>query len=431
VGGRRVPLDAQQRLRINFVGPPDSFPLVPFHEFLDAARHGRRPPVDVRGAVVIVGVTGRSLQDYHPTPYANKVSHRVFNVINPVSLFLRGGAEPGLMSGPEFHANVLATLADGRYLYTPPWPLSLAVLLAVGVGLGQTFARLNLWWGFLVALGHHFTWKVVSLVMFSFFDVRVEMVAMLILGFLAYGVAFGLRWRRLRRMLGVYKSEAIARALEADAAPLELKGEKRVVTVLFADIRDFTTFSEQQKRSPEQVVALLNEYFTAVVPAIEGHGGTLTTYIGDGVMVLFGAPLSQPDHALRAVLAAVDMVQEVHRRKPRWAELDNPAMRIGVGVHTGEVVLGTVGSPRRLDYTAIGDTVNTAARIEAENKHLGTEILISAQTYAALPPGERGRLDIAGRPEPVHVKGKNQTVEVHRIPMGADMAPGPGRGPGA
>jgi adenylate cyclase len=266
-----------------------------------------------------------------------------------------------------------------------------------------------------IALAHHFGWKLVSLAAFRFLHLRVEMMSMLLLGFLAYAITFALRWRRMRTMMGVVKSESIAQALEAETGALQLKGEAREVTVLFADIRSFTDFSEAH--TPAQVVALLNAYFTEMVPLIEEHGGTLNQYMGDGVMVIFGAPALQTDHPRRAVRTGVAMVERVHQLKDqgRWKELGSPEFRIGVGIHTGDVVVGTVGSPRRLDYTAIGDTVNTAARIEAENKRLQSEVLISAQTCARLTPGEREELGVSPEPVPALVKGKSQVLDLHRV----------------
>src|SRR4051794_4769369 len=214
-------------------------------------------------------------------------------------------------------------------------------------------------------------------------------------------------------MMGVVKSEAVALALENDPHKLDPGGEEREVTVLFADVRDFTTFSEGH--SPHEVVALLNAYFDAVVPLIEAEGGTIDKYMGDGIMVLFGAPASQGDHALRAVQAAVGMVGKVHELKGDWAKLGNPQMRIGVGVHTGRVVVGAIGSRRRLDYTAIGDTVNAASRIESENKQQGTEVLISAATHAELPPGEATRAGCAAEPRRVHVKGKTEELLLYPV----------------
>src|SRR5262249_10106977 len=235
----------------------------------------------------------------------------------------------------------------------------------------SVFSRLSLGWGLTLAVAHHFGWKLLALALFAAASWRIEMLTMLVLGGLAYGVTFLQRWWVLRRMLGVVKSEQVARLLEADPSQLDMRGEERVVTVLFADIRGFTSFSEQH--SAHKIVALLNAYFGAVVPIVEKHEGTLNLYMGDGFMAIFGAPVRQEDHALQAVRAAVAMVRRVHELAPRWAELGFPGLRIGVGVHTGPVVVGTVGSPTRLEYSAIGDTTNTASRIEEQTKVFETE----------------------------------------------------------
>jgi adenylate cyclase len=413
VGEETVPLDAEQKLAINFVGPPRSFfPVLPFRDVLAAARGGPPLPHDLAGATVLVGVTARSQQDYHETPYAN-------TYFRPPS-----STDAPLMSGPEIHAHVLATLLDRAYLVPLTWLASLPVLLAGGAGLGMLFARLNLELGALVALAFHFGWKALAVLAFGRLNWQLPMVPVLLLGGLTFAATFALRWRRLRRMLGVIKSEAVARALEADPAQLDRRGQERVVTVLFADIRNFTPFSEAH--TAREVVALLNAYFSAVVPVIEAHGGTLNQYMGDGIMVIFGAPAACPDHALRAVRAAVGMVRRVHELKATWARFDRlkvwvsaGGMRIGIGIHTGSVVVGTVGSAGRLDYTAIGDTVNAAARIEAKNKDLGTEVLISNATYEALPAAERARLGCTAEPAAVPVKGKKEALHLHRVEVGA------------
>jgi adenylate cyclase len=400
VGNQVVPLDADQKLRINFAGPPGSFPVLPFHQVLDAARENRPLP-ELRGAIVIIGVTAGGQQDYHPTPYANYYARYL------------SAQEPGQMAGPEIHAHIIATLHDRAYITTPIWLTPLPLLLLFGGGLGWAFARLRLEIGFLLALAHHFAWKAAALFAFSAAHWRLEVVGMVLLGFLAYAATFALRWRSLRRTFGVVKSEAVALALEADPRRLDQGGEEREVTVLFADIRNFTDFAESHQ--PHEVVALLNAYFTAIVPAIEAERGTLNTYMGDGIMVLFGAPATDPDHALRAVRAGVAMLRRVHDLKETWARLGFPGMRVGVGIHTGKVVVGAIGSPQRLDYTAVGDTVNAAARIEAENKRLGSEMLIGAATYAALPEAERASLGCTGPPEPAQVKGKQEVLNLYPV----------------
>jgi adenylate cyclase len=406
VGGRRVPLDAEHKLRINFVAPAgqaDRFQVVSFRDVLAAARGAARlrPDVDLDNAIVIIGSTSQSLQDVHATPYANNSFARVFS----------GGL--GLTPGIELHANILATLEDGAYITTLGLLSSLPVLMLLGALLSVLFIRLSFGWATLAMVAHHFGWKALCVAAFRYANWRIEMVAMLFLGLFAYVSTFLIRWWWLRGVMSAAKSRAIVRALEADPGQLDLKGENRLITVLFADIRGFTSFSDRHE--PHEVVALLNAYFSAIVPIIERHGGTIDKYIGDGVMVLFGAPVAQPDHAARAVRAAVAMVRRVHELQPEWAKLGNAGMRIGVGIQTGPALVGTMGSRRRLDYTAVGDTVNRAARIESANKDMRTEILVSDETYRALTAADRERLGCGDRPEQCVVAGIDEPVTVRRL----------------
>jgi adenylate cyclase len=413
VGQERIPLDAEQKLRINFAGPPGTFQPLPFRRVLRAARK-KRPWPEFEGAIVVIGIMARSQQDYHSTPYANHYASR------------RAGYLPGLMAGPEVHAHVLATLHDRAYI-TPSWLGPLPLLLLVGPGLGWAFARLTLAGGLLVVVAHLFAWLGLTQAAFTYAHWRVELVPLLLLGLLTYVLTFLVRWRTLRRMFGVVKSAEVVRALEADPRRLDLAGETRQVTVLFADIRNFTDYAEAH--DPHEVVALLNAYFRAIVPLLESEKGTIDKYLGDGVMVLFGATAAGQDHALRAVRAAIAMVRQVHEQRDTWARLDRlgvweQGMRIGVGIHTGPAVVGAVGSPQRLDYTAIGDTINCAARIEAANKTEGTEILISAATYALLPEKDRGDLGCEPTPLKATVKGRRAELYLHPV-----QVPEPSRTP--
>jgi adenylate cyclase len=404
VNGRVVPVDDRARVRINYVGPAGTMPQIPFRDVLAAARDGPPPSADFRDAIVIIGATAHLTGDYHATPYSNGALR---------GLWTRPAA---LMSGPEFHANLIATLYDGVFLTTPWWMQPLFPILVMGPLLGAAFARLSLGRGAALALVHHFGWKASSLAAFILANQRIELVAMLLTGASCYAVTFLFRWRLLRQMFGVFKSEAVARALEDDPGHLHRMGEERELTAMFADIRGFTAFSEG--RGPREIVALLNAYFSAVVPIVESHGGVVDKYIGDGLMVLFGAPVEQPNHAERASRAAVEMVERVHELRPRWTELEFPEMRIGIGVHTGIAVVGAVGSKSRLDYTAHGDTINVTSRIESANKELGTEILISDATYRALSPALRSRLGCSEQSEVHTVKGT--VLRLHRVALRDD-----------
>jgi class 3 adenylate cyclase len=398
--GERIPLDDEQKFRINFAGPPGTFPVMPLREALAAASGGKKMP-EFSGSIVIIGVTARSQQDYHATPFANNFGRSFYS------------SSSGLMSGTEIHAHVIATLQDRAYIVAPPWAASFAVLLVIGAVLGRVFAKWNLIWGFGIAVVHHFSWKYLCFAALAYFNWRCEIVAMLLMGMLLYSSTFMYRWWTTRHSLSVGQSENVAHYLEDDPGQLDRQGKNCHVSVLFADIRSFTNFSANH--SAREVVALLNAYFTALVPVIDEYGGTLNQYMGDGVMVIFGAPTERNDHAKQAVLAAVAMVRRICALEDQWADLDFPDLKIGVGIHTGQVVAGMVGSPKRLDYTAIGDTTNTASRIEAQTKEFDVAILISAETYRALPSKERAAMGCAAEGKLVLLKGKPQPMMLHIV----------------
>jgi len=163
-----------------------------------------------------------------------------------------------------------------------------------------------------------------------------------------------------------------------DTDGIELRGEKREITVLFCDIRGFTTLSES--KAPEEVVEILDEFLGAMVEEVFAQGGTLDKFLGDGMMVFYGAPGIQNDHADRAVRTGVAMTRRLTDLNNGWAQKDWPELRIGVGINTGDAIVGSIGSKDRMEYTAIGDVVNTASRVQSVNKDLGTTILVTGST---------------------------------------------------
>ena len=210
-----------------------------------------------------------------------------------------------------------------------------------------------------------------------------------------------------RERLSKYLSKELTAVVIDDPDRLELGGERREATILFADIRNFTPYTEA--REPEEVVAFLNRYFTDMVDIVFRHGGTLDKFLGDGLMAVFGAPFDLPDHELRDLLVGLEMMRATEAIKAKLGE-DAHDLRIGVGIATGPVVAGNIGSLERMEYTCIGDAVNFAARLEGLNRSLGTQVVIDQPTRDAL--GDQ--LPVKALPA-LKVKGKKGTPSLFSI----------------
>ncbi|PKL33750.1 MAG: hypothetical protein CVV45_06310 [Spirochaetae bacterium HGW-Spirochaetae-10] len=189
---------------------------------------------------------------------------------------------------------------------------------------------------------------------------------------------------------------------------ISMSGERRRATVLFCDIRNFTRMSEHME--PEEVVSFLNEYLTAMVDVIFEYGGTLDKFVGDEIMAVFGAPVSTGRDEENAVLAALRMKEQLRELNERRQKQGHAAIQFGIGIHTGEVVAGNIGSDKRMEYTVIGQAVNIASRIEALNKHLATDILITQETFDAVSSMIR-----AEKQPPVQVKGVEKPIQTYLV----------------
>jgi adenylate cyclase len=217
----------------------------------------------------------------------------------------------------------------------------------------------------------------------------------------------GLRERdKLRVTMGKYMTEEVL--AHVMAGEVELGGKTLEITILFCDLRGFTTFAE--KRTAQELVGILNEYFTDMVDCVMAEGGVVDKYIGDNIMAVFGAPVSRPDDALRAVRAAKGMREALAKLNARFATRGIEPLKFGIGLHTGEVVAGNIGSIRRMEYTVIGDAVNVASRLESKTKELGTDILISDETQARL--GDEIAVEAFGE---ISVKGRAAPVKIFKV----------------
>ncbi|HEY3805103.1 MAG TPA: adenylate/guanylate cyclase domain-containing protein [Kofleriaceae bacterium] len=217
----------------------------------------------------------------------------------------------------------------------------------------------------------------------------------------------GLRERdKLRVTMGKYMTEEVLEHVLNGA--VELGGKTIDLTILFCDLRDFTTLSE--KRTAQQIVALLNEYFTHMVDCVMAEGGVVDKYIGDNIMAVFGAPVTRPDDAQRAVRAAVRMRAALAELNESFTARGMEKLRFGIGLHSGEVVAGNIGSARRMEYTVIGDAVNLASRLESKTKELATDIIISEATRERLDPTVT--TELLGE---VHVKGRAEPAQIYKV----------------
>jgi adenylate cyclase len=217
-------------------------------------------------------------------------------------------------------------------------------------------------------------------------------------------MAKGVRERdTIKQAFSGYLSRQVLDTFMAKGDLSALQGERRRITVMFTDIRGFTTIAERM--APEEVVTLLGQYFERMVEVVMRHQGTIDKFLGDGMMVIFGAPLDDPYQEEHAVAAAIEMQSQLAELSKKWEAEGRPVVRMGVGINSGAAIVGNIGSDQRMEYTAIGDTVNLASRLETASKDLGVDIVVSEHTYDAIRPLFRwksaGEVTVRGRTEPV------------------------------
>ena len=415
VGDRQMPLESR-RLNtedgvtsylwslINFRGPaflPDMktrpYPHYAFFDLLYSEEQllaNQKPDIDpsvFRDKIVFVGVTAAGLYDVFETPFAG-----------------------GIMPGIQIHAAVADDFLSNRFMRPESRPVRVVLVLTMALVIGLLSAVLPAWW----AAGVFAT----LIALFAFIATRLFAdgtwinitqptlaSSLALFGGVGYQYFFeGREKRKMKRLFGQYVSKDVYDQLVANPDLARLGGQRRQMTVLFSDIRGFTTVSESGQ--PEEIVAILNEYFTRMVEIVFAHKGTLDKFVGDMVMALFGAPLDDANHAQHAVDAALAMIRELNRLNEKWAAEGRPVLDIGIGISTGPMIAGNIGSEAIMSYTVIGDSVNLGARLESLNKQYGTRIIISEATRDALP--DRYFFRPLGD---VVVKGKTKPVAIFEV----------------
>jgi len=380
-----APLPASPEFLINYAGPPGAFPRVAYSRVVS----GEVPPEIFEGQIVLVGATTQILHDVFPTPFAPlRTMPGVAIHANILNTLLSGIP---IRRGPAWADAALAVLAGGAagWIATAFRPLP-AFLLVAGAALG-----------FLAGTHAAFRWGRLWL------DVLPVPMALLVpyVGVVIKNFAQEqLEKRRLSRFFSPNVVKEIVRQKD-DAG---LGAGRRRMTVLFSDIRGFTSMSERME--PEEVVTFLREYLTEMTEAVFHHGGTVDKYIGDAIMALYNVPFEAPDHAAQAVRTALEFQRRLAPLAERFTAKHSGTLACGVGINTGDAVVGTIGSRQRLEYTAIGDAINLGSRLESITKDFNVPIVISEATWLEVKDLFETRY--LGE---VTVKGKEIPVRIYTV----------------
>jgi adenylate cyclase len=390
LGDRAIPVDAEGAVLLPFRGGVGSFPYVPATEVLN----GRAPAELLRDRIVLIGTSAPGLVDIRPTPVSKEYV------------------------GVEAHANLVAAMLDGAIRFQPAWAprIEMAGLVILALLTGLWFPSLPplasmgalLGTGAAVAGLNWLAWDRLGLWLPLASLLTFLAVAALLQ--LTYGYFVETRRkRRLSRLFGQYVPPEVVSELDRTEAEISLEGESREMSVLFSDVRGFTTISEGL--SPRELTRLMNEFLTPITAEIQARRGTIDKYMGDAVMAFWGAPLPDAAHARQAVEAALAMVARMEALKPEFRARGWPELNIGVGVSSGLMNVGNMGSSFRMAYTVLGDTVNLGSRLEGLTKQYGVNVIVSAATRSAVDDWVFRELDR------VRVKGKQEPVAIYE-PLG-------------
>jgi len=389
LGREKIPVDRYGRMFINYLGPPGMFSTYSAAKVLD----GSLPREALKDKLVLVGATAVGIFDLRVTPFS------------------------GICPGIEIQATVVDNILQRDFIRTPrnPFLSALFIVLVLGLIFGLTLPRLSPVGAIAFTLIVAQAYIALNYLAFRYYGLQLEVFYPLLA---VAGVYTGITLQRflaeerervrLKKAFQSYVAPEVVNQIMRHPERLRLGGERRELSILFSDIRGFTSLSETM--APEALVEVLHDFLNPMSEIIVRYEGTIDKYIGDAIMALFGAPLDIPDHPQRACRTALEMVKTLRDLDREWAERGRPALKIGIGINSGMVSVGNMGSNRLFDYTAIGDNVNLASRLEGLNKFYGTEILISEATALQLGKGFSLReVDL------VRVKGKKQPIAIFEL----------------
>ena len=392
IGTASAPVDGTAAIYVPYRGPQGSFPYVSAGDVL----HGTADAEVLKGAVALLGTTAAGLLDYRSTPFS-----KVF---------------PGV----EVHANIISALLDGRIRQKAPYysGIEATLLLLIALAMALLYPRLSPLYGTLLVLG-----LIAALVLLGFgawsgakfitpLGIPVVFTITLFVAQLLYG--FFIESRRARetaRKFGQYVPPDLVEEMAASGKQISMSSERRDMTVLFSDIRGFTTISEQFRDKPQELSQLMNEFLGVLTEVVFRHRGTIDKYMGDAIMAFWGAPLEDSTHAFHALQAATEFPRALAKLDASFDGRGWPRLQIGVGLNTGPMMVGNMGSEFRVAYTVLGDSVNLGSRLEGLTKEYGVAVICSEATRAGAPEWMFRDLDL------VKVKGKNEPVGIYE-PLG-------------
>ncbi len=381
-----LPLQTQN-VRINYVGGPGSYIKYSFSDVID----GEVNPRVFRNKIVLIGATAPDLHDNQLTPTSGS----------------------DFMSGVEIQANAIQTLLDQRFLVEESKFATIATIFVISGLASSIFVLLGL-----IPLTFAFVFLVagfIAYVIYSFDhgvirNIIYPSLAIFLIGItnIVYKYFSEIRKKQfVRKAFSYYLSHSVMSEVLSNPSKLKLGGERRPLTVMFTDVANFTTISE--KIPPETLLILLNQYLTAMTNIVFKYRGVLDKYMGDGIMAFWGAPIKEADHALLACMAALEMYDKVGEVRANWVK-KGVNFDVRIGVNSGDMIVGNMGSHLRFNYSLVGDGVNLGARLESINKEYGTHIIISESTYNMVKDKVTARkLDI------VAVKGKEKGVAIYEL----------------
>jgi len=396
LGELDIPVNEQAAVFIPYRGPQESFPYVPAIDIVNGTALGGQ----LSGRIALVGASAAGLMDLRSTPVGQRYI------------------------GVEAHANLIAGLIDNEIRRQPAYSDGLEIVLLAMIALitALLLPRLGPLSALLLVGSIIFVAMAANLWMWSSLMLVVPLASILSYTLIAallhitYGFFVEQRNKRhLSQIFGQYIPPSLVEEIDRSGADVSLEGETREMSVLFSDVRSFTTISEGL--DARELTQMMNEFLTPFTRAIQEHRGTIDKYMGDCVMAFWGAPLTDEDHARHAIAAAFDMLAAVRALDEEFESKGWPKIRVGVGISSGNMNVGNMGSEFRVAYTVMGDTVNLGSRLEGLTKNYGVDIIVSHRTTELVPELAFRELDL------VRVKGKTRPVAIYE-PLGpaADMS---------